>query len=77
MRINMKTKAVLGITVLGTILGLGSLAVAAFIQTSTVDSVPGSTETFAPATVPAHKPVRFYPAKARSSPLPSRTRTAM
>ena len=51
MRINMKTKAVLGIAALGTIVGVGSFAIAAFVQTSTVDSVAGSTETFVPATV--------------------------
>ena len=51
MRINIKTKAMLGIAALGTIIGVGSFAVAAFIQTTTVDSVSGATETFVPATV--------------------------
>jgi hypothetical protein len=51
MRINKRVMPVLVIAAVGTILGVGGFAVAAFIQPSSVDSVPGSAESFVAVTV--------------------------
>jgi hypothetical protein len=51
MRITKKTKSVLVIAGIGTLLGIGGFAIAAFVQNSTADNVSGSAETFSPATV--------------------------
>jgi hypothetical protein len=50
-RINNKIMPVLAIVTVGTILGVAGFALAAFVQNSTVDSVPGSAESFVAATV--------------------------
>lgn len=51
MRITRKTKSVLVIATIGTMLGIGGFAIAAFVQDSTADNVSGSGEAFTPATV--------------------------
>jgi hypothetical protein len=51
MRITKKAKSVLIIATIGTTLGIGGFAIAAFVQNSTADNVSGSAETFSPATV--------------------------
>jgi hypothetical protein len=51
MRIHKKIMPVLVISVVGTILGLVGIALAAFVQTSSVDPVSGSAESFVAATV--------------------------
>ena len=51
MLVNKKIMSVLVPAVVGTMLGVGGFAVAAFIQSSSVDSVPGSAEAFVAATV--------------------------
>jgi hypothetical protein len=51
MRITRKAKSVLVIAIIGTMLGIGGFAIAAFVQNSTADNVSGSAETFSPATV--------------------------
>ena len=51
MRSNKKMMPALAIAAIGTILGVGGFALAAFIQESSVDSVPGSAESFVAATV--------------------------
>ena len=48
---NKKIKSVLAIATIGAILGVAGFALAAFIQSSSVDSVPGSAESFVAATV--------------------------
>ncbi len=51
MRNNRKIMPVFCTAVVGTILGVGGFALAAFVQDSTVNSVPGSAEAFVAATV--------------------------
>ncbi len=51
MRITKKAKPVLVIAAIGTLLGVGGFAIAAFVQDSTAEGVSGSAETFSPATV--------------------------
>ena len=46
---NNRKMTVLLIAAVGTVLGVGGFALAAFIQDSTVDFVPGSAEAFVPA----------------------------
>lgn len=50
-RITRKAKPVLVIAIIGTLLGIGGFAIAAFVQDSTADGVSGSAEAFSPATV--------------------------
>jgi hypothetical protein len=51
MPITKKVKSVLAITTVGAVLGFAGFALAAFIQSSSVNSVPGSAESFVAATV--------------------------
>ncbi|WHT22525.1 hypothetical protein N8J89_16110 [Crossiella sp. CA-258035] len=51
MHINRKAKPVIVVAAIGTILGLASFALAAFVQDSTTGSVSGSAEAMTPATV--------------------------
>jgi hypothetical protein len=51
MRIKKKILPVLAVAAVGTILGVGGFALAAYIQTSNVESVPGAAETFTAVTV--------------------------
>ncbi|MFF3456849.1 hypothetical protein ACFYXH_21445 [Streptomyces sp. NPDC002730] len=61
MRLNTKIRTVLGVTVVGTILGIGGFAIAAFIQQSTSDAVTGSAESFAPITVTGGQTGKMLP----------------
>ena len=51
MPINKKIMSGLAIATIGAVLGVAGFALAAFIQNSSVDSVPGSAESFVAATV--------------------------
>ncbi len=51
MRSNRKIMSVVGIATVGTCLGIAGFVLAAFVQDSSVDSVPGAAETFVAATV--------------------------
>jgi len=69
MRITRKAKSVFVIAAIGTMLGIGGFAIAAFVQDSTADNVSGSTEAFAPATVTGAQTGTLLPGETASVTL--------
>jgi hypothetical protein len=61
MRISRKAKTVLAIAVASTIVGIGGIAIAAFVQSSTSDAVAGSAESFVPTTVTGAQTGKLLP----------------
>jgi hypothetical protein len=64
-----KAKSVFVIAAIGTMLGIGGFAIAAFVQDSTADNVSGSAEGFSPATVTGAQTGTLLPGETASVTL--------